>query len=547
MPGLGYDARRLANAALSASQSGIIWVDYRRRYTLISVSAIPDLFWLSLNSKGLEMFTLSETSILAAILLVALGILGWGFYRARPFGKLGILAWLQSVVLMTPWLLFFGLFAAGIYINIAGILFLVVTSAGLYIFLGRQLRAAGQDAILKQRATERLAANSSVEANSPQLAVTQLKPEIPPIPEDDLNAIKGIFGIDTFFATETIAYQDGAIFKGNLRGEPEEVHNRLTASLRQRFGDQYRLFLVENTDGRPVVIVLPSRNDPRPMLLSQKAFAGILLIATIATNLEAAGLLLNFDFFSNPGRFKEALPIGAGIFTILVAHEIGHWLLARRHQIRLSWPFFLPAVQIGSFGAITRFESLLPNRKVLFDIALAGPAAGGIISLLMLITGLLLSHPGSLFQLPNQFFQGSILVGSLARVVLGSALQSSLVSVHPLVVIGWLGLVITALNLMPAGQLDGGRIIQAIYGRKTAGRATIATLILLALVSLGNTIAMYWAIVIFFLQRDQERPSLNEVTEPDDARAALGLLALFLMITTLLPLTPGLAGRLGIG
>ncbi len=493
------------------------------------------------------MFTLSETSILTAILLVALGILGWGFYRARPLGKLGILAWLQSVVLMTPWLLFFGLFAAGIYINIAGILFLLVASTGLYILLGRQLRASGQDAILKQRATERLAADSSPETNAPQLAVSEVKPEILPLPEDDLNTIKGIFGIDTFFAIETIAYQDGAIFKGNLRGEPEEVHNRLTARLRQRLGEQYRLFFVENTDGKPVVIVLPSRNDPRPMLLSQKVFAAVLLLATIATNIEAASLLLNFDLFANPGRFTEALPIGAGIFTILVAHEIGHWILAQRYQIRLSWPFFLPSVQIGSFGAITRFESLLPNRKVLFDIALAGPAVGGIVSLLMLVTGLLLSHSGSLFQLPNQFFQGSILVGSLARVVLGSALQSPLVNVHPLVVIGWLGLVINALNLMPAGQLDGGRIVQAIYGRKTAGRTTIATLILLALVSLGNSLAMYWAIVIFFLQRDQERPSLNEVTEPDDARAALGLLALFLMITTLLPLTPGLAGRLGIG
>jgi membrane-associated protease RseP (regulator of RpoE activity) len=115
------------------------------------------------------------------------------------------------------------------------------------------------------------------------------------------------------------------------------------------------------------------------------------------------------------------------------------------------------------------------------------------------------------------------------------------------VVIGWVGLVITALNLMPAGQLDGGRIVQAIYGRKTAGRATFATLILLGIVSLANPLAMYWAIVILFLQRDLERPSLNEITEPDDARAALGLLALFLMITTLLPLTPALAGRLGIG
>jgi membrane-associated protease RseP (regulator of RpoE activity) len=494
------------------------------------------------------MFTSSEIPIIGIILLVALGILGWGFYRARPFGKLGILAWLQSVVLMTPWLLFFGLFAAGIYINIAGILILVVSSAAVYIFLGRQLRAAGQDEILKQRATERLAANSSPAAeNSPPVVLTEVQIEAIPIPESDLSAIKSIFGIDTFFTTETISYQEGAIFKGNLRGDAEEVHQRLTASLQEKLGEQYRLFMVEGTEGKPVVIVLPSRNDPRPMSLGQKSFGVILLLATIATCLETAGLLLNFDLFANPERWRQALPIGSGILAILATHELGHWFMARRYQIRLSWPFFLPAVQIGSFGAITRFESLLPNRKVLFDIALAGPAAGGILSLLMLIVGLLLSHPGSLFQLPNQFFQGSILVGTLARVVLGSALQSSIVSVHPLVVIGWLGLVITALNLMPAGQLDGGRIVQAIYGRKTAGRATVATLILLGLIALGNPLGIYWAVVIFFLQRDLERPSLNEITEPDDARAALGLLALFLMISTLLPLTPGVAGRLGIG
>jgi membrane-associated protease RseP (regulator of RpoE activity) len=183
----------------------------------------------------------------------------------------------------------------------------------------------------------------------------------------------------------------------------------------------------------------------------------------------------------------------------------------------------------------------------LFDVAFAGPAAGGVVSLVMLISGLLLSHQGSLFQLPSQFLQGSILVGTLARVVLKESLQQPLVDVHPLVVLGWLGLVITALNLMPAGQLDGGRIVQAIYGRKIAARTTIGTLILLGLASLVNPLALYWAILILFLQRDLERPSLNELTEPDDARAALGLLALFLMVVTLLPLTPSLAGRLGIG
>jgi membrane-associated protease RseP (regulator of RpoE activity) len=135
----------------------------------------------------------------------------------------------------------------------------------------------------------------------------------------------------------------------------------------------------------------------------------------------------------------------------------------------------------------------------------------------------------------------------LAKVVLGEALQKPVVNLHPLAVIGWLGLVISALNLMPAGQLDGGRIVQAIYGRKIAGGATVATLIVLAIVSLFNPLALYWAIVILFLQRNLERPCLNDLTEPDDARAALGLLALFLMVATLMPLTPGLAGRLGIG
>jgi membrane-associated protease RseP (regulator of RpoE activity) len=490
------------------------------------------------------MVTGSESSIVATIVLVAFGILGWGFYRARPFGKLGIYAWLQSVVLIAPWLVFFGFFAAGIYINIVGILFFIVASSGLYIYLGKQLRDAGQDTILRQRATQRLEAESLT--SSPSQAEKEKIQGIP-LPDEDLSTIREIFGIDTFFATETIPYQEGVVFKGNLRGEPEAVHNRLTASLKSKLGEKYRLFLVENQEGKPVAIALPSRNDPRPTTVWQKIMVVVLLLATIATSFEAAGILLGFDFFTQPMRYPQALPIACGIFAVLAAHEIGHLLMARRYQVRLAPPFFLPSVQIGSFGAITRFESLLLNRKVLFDISLAGPAAGGILSLLMLVAGLLLSHTGSRFQLPNEFFQGSILVGTLARVVLGSAVQSSVVDVHPLTIIGWLGLVITALNLMPAGQLDGGRIVQAIYGRKTAGRATVATLIVLALVSLANPLAMYWAIVIVFLQREPERPSLNELSEPDDARAALGLLALFLMIATLLPLTPALAGRLGIG
>ena len=493
----------------------------------------------------------SETTAIVLVFLVASGILIWGFKRAQSYGKLGILAWLQSVVLMVPWLIFFGLFAVGVYINIVGILLLLVASAGTYILIGNRLRTTGQDLVLRERAAERLKEESKTEAETPSKSESiNLSNEVLPIASEDLQTIQGIFGIDTFFATETISYQEGAIFKGNMRGEPETVHSRLSKKLAELLGDKYRLFLVESPEGKPVVIVLPSSNDPQPATLAQKNLALVLFVATIATTLEASGLLLGFDLFGDLGRYREAIPISLGLWIVLAAHELGHRFIAQRHQVRLSFPYFIPSWQLGAFGAITRFESIVPNRTVLFDVALAGPACGGIVSLLILVMGLLLSHSGSTFQVPSEFFQGSILVGSLARVVLGSALEGTLVDVHPLTVIGWLGLVITALNLLPAGQLDGGRIIQAIYGRKTARRTTVATLIglgIVALVNPSNPIPLYWAIVILFLQRDLERPSLNELSEPDDARAAWGLLALFLMLATLIPLSPSLAGRLGIG
>jgi membrane-associated protease RseP (regulator of RpoE activity) len=498
--------------------------------------------------------------IIVLILLAAIGVLVWGFNRAKPFGKAGILSWLQSVVLMVPWLLVFGLFTLGIYLNVALILAILVLSTIAYIYLGNQLRALGEDARPRRPSMVRsdevkeepkATADSTIGASSSdgysQSSPPVAKPsEFERIPVDDLQQIQSIFGIDTFFATETIPYQDGAIFKGNLRGNPEESHERLSQSLHTKLGDRYRLFLVSGPDSRPTIVVLPSRNDPQPSSKFQLGFAAVLAFVTVVTCLEAASILLGFDLSTDVARWPETLAIAGGLIFILAAHEIAHRWMARRYHVRLSPPFFLPAWQLGSLGAFFRFESLLKNRSVLFDIALAGPAAGGILSFIFLIVGLSLSNQGGL-PLQANFFQGSVLVGTLARVMLGDALQQPYVEVNPLVIVGWLGLLINAINLMPAGQLDGGRILQSIYGRTVTGRATIVTILFLVIASLVNPLALYWAIVILFLQRDLERPALNELTEPNDTRAVLALLALFLMAATLLPLTPALAGRLGIG
>ncbi|MEM6501311.1 MAG: site-2 protease family protein, partial [Cyanobacteria bacterium P01_C01_bin.89] len=300
-------------------------------------------------------------------------------------------------------------------------------------------------------------------------------------------------------------------------------------------------------DKRPTVIVLPETVKPAQRTNIQSILAVVLAIATVLTTFEASGLIQGFDFFSEPSRWQECVLIAGGLLTILGVHEIGHQVAARKVGVEFSGPYFLPVIQIGSFGSLNRFLSFIPNRQALCDVAIAGPLAGGALSLLILLIGLETSHPGSAFQIPSGFFQASALVGTLAKLLLGENLQQSVVDVDPFVIIGWLGLVITAINALPAGQLDGGRIVQAIYGRRTARITTVLTIGVLVLASFATPLALYWALVVAFLQRDLERPSLEELSEPDDARAAIALLLLFLTVSTLLPLTPSLAGTLGIG
>lgn len=488
------------------------------------------------------------------MIAAAVAFLGWGLYRALPFGKLGVVAWLQTVVLMVPWLLLYGLISLGIGINFAGILLILVTAITVYIGLGRWLRSLAETtgATLPYARSGRSdlpeSSESSTSVNSSSPAATTATDSIPAMPSEDLNKVKGIFGIDTFFATEFIPYKRGVICRGNLRGDAAAVHQHLSQRLQEVLPDQYRLFIVPNSDSKPVMIVLPQTTEPITTTLSQNVLAILLFLVTCTTCLETSSILQGFSFLAAPGELQRALPITLGILSILLFHDVGHRWMAARYGARLSPPFFLPAWQLGAFGSIVRIESFLKTRQELFDIAIAGPAFSGLLSFVFLILGFFApTGANTSFQVPSLFFQGSILVGSLARLFLGEQLQADFVTVNLLTIIGWLGLIITAINLMPAGQLDGGRIIQSIYGVKVAGRCTWITLIVLGLVAIANPLALYWALIIIFLQRDLERPSLDEVTEPDDLRAGLGLLALFLMAATLIPLAPGLAGQLGIG
>ncbi|MGY2838340.1 site-2 protease family protein [Thermostichus sp. MS-CIW-41] len=475
-------------------------------------------------------------------LLGTLAFLGWGFWRARRRGSLAVWVWLQGSLLLLPWVVFLGLLLLGIYLNFAGFLVLLLVFTGLYIAVGRKTRQLAQQELQARR--EQLARlEEQGEAPSVGEAPLEAPAVLQRISAEDLQAIQSIFGLDTFFVTETVPYGEGAIFKGNLRQEAEVVVPLLVEKLKEQVGSRYQLFLVEDPAEKPAVVVLPDPIVNYRASVGAQILAGALLVFSFVATLEVGANLLGFRLLDAPGRWVEALPVAAGIFAILLVHETGHRWMAGKYGVRLSPAFVIPSLGIGTLGSLNRIQSPVPSRKALFDIAFAGPAASGILSLLVLLAGLKLSGSEGLY-VPTEIFRSSILVGTLARLVLGSQLQAELVPIHPFVAVGWIGLAITALSLLPAGQLDGGRIVQAVYGRKTAARATFITLIALAVAAISNVLALYWALLILFIAREPERPPQDEITETDGQRDALALLALFLMVMTLLPIAPALAGFL---
>lgn len=501
-----------------------------------------------------------------AVFILTLALLGWGYFRSRKFGKLGLLSWLQFVALMSPWLVYFGLFVCGVFMNFTALLFLLISSTIAYVAIGNQLRKVAEserlasEQELKQDinpnnlpSNESNSTSNKLSVNAPTglaMSLGKAQPKIfQALPAEDMKLIQGIFGIETYYVTETIPYQEGAIFKGNLRGEPDVAHARLSQTLRDRLADKYNLFLVEGQDRKPVVIVMPSKiyafDDNT---IPQKVLIAILIFANGYTALSLGGLVAGIPVIQTPQEYLVGLPFALGLGAILAIREIAMRLTASNYKVKMSLPFLLPSSQLGSFGAFSRMLSPLPNRAALFDIAIAPALASGLLSLMLLLIGLRLSAIGmGSIDIPSQIFQASVLAGTLAKLFLGDALQVSFISIHPLVILGWLGSVITALNLMPAGQLDGGRIVQAIYGRRTASSTTILTLIFLVIATVINPLALYWGGLILILLRDLERPMLNELSEVDGDREALGVVALFWMLIALLPLTSGVAERLGIG
>jgi membrane-associated protease RseP (regulator of RpoE activity) len=240
----------------------------------------------------------------------------------------------------------------------------------------------------------------------------------------------------------------------------------------------------------------------------------------------------------SPSLFFAGLPFSLTLLTILMAHELGHYLACVYYKVDATLPYFLPAPLpfTGTLGAFIRIKSAIYSKRVLFDIGIAGPLAGFVFLLPALSVGLAFSkvipginHKGAIQQ------SVPILEWLLQRTIFPGVPQSD-IYLHPVARAAWVGMFATALNLQPVGQLDGGHIVYAMLGRS---HKWITTVFLAALVVMGFVSHNWWlwAVLIFFFAR--KHPPVYDRTEIGEPRIRLGVLALivFVLCFSISPMT----------
>ena len=265
-------------------------------------------------------------------------------------------------------------------------------------------------------------------------------------------------------------------------------------------------------------------------------------------------------------------PYTLALLAILGAHEFGHYLVGRAHGVHLTLPFFIPMPIPGSFGTMGAFINMKEqpkNRRHLLDIGLAGPIAGVVVAIFVLLFGLSLSPvqpivAGQQGQM-NLMEGNSILYLLLKFVVKGQLLPAPVsfgavgpvlywlryfftgrpfplgamdVQLHPVAWAGWVGLLVTSLNLIPAGQLDGGHALYVLIGRKWAARILPVILVVLVLLGFFWNGWWLWAVLVFLFGRVHAQP-LDEITPLDPPRVLLAVagIVLFFLVFIPVPLT----------
>jgi membrane-associated protease RseP (regulator of RpoE activity) len=391
-------------------------------------------------------------------------------------------------------------------------------------------------------------------------------------PDPYMTHVKSVFRIeDVTWGNDKQNYL--VRYRGELLIDSQDAYEKLSKSLQSL--DVTPLFRVE--DGLETIVLLKGIVKPRP----SNPWINLILFILTGISVIFAG---TFFEYSGPlsTDLNEVLPhllptlyrgmaFAASLLAILLAHEFGHYLAARYHRSAVTLPYFIPfpLSPFGTMGAFIQLKEPPKNKRILLDIGIAGPLAGLVIAVPLLFLGLYLSRTD---KLPLILPQGqaislegnSLLYLMMKFIVFGEWLPAPAnfaginpiiywlryfftgqpapfgavdVLLHPVAWAGWAGLLITALNLIPAGQLDGGHILYALFGKRSR---IVLPFILIALIILGTVWSGWWlwAFLIFLLGRSHAEP-LDQITPLDSRRKALAVfgLVVFLFVFTPIPLS----------
>lgn len=335
-----------------------------------------------------------------------------------------------------------------------------------------------------------------------------------------------------------------ASFEGMLTLPSEEAYAKLDEQLA---GMNY-LPLFREAHGKHIVHVVAGRIRPgeRPVwpnvLLFIATVFSLLLLGTLIAAAElmeaepALSAAIANDLIPNLWR---GLPYAISLLLILGAHELGHYFAARYHKLAVTLPYFIPAPPplspFGTFGAFIQLREPMRNRKMLLDVGAAGPLAGLVFAIPIVLIGLATSQVGPIN--PDGLMEGNSLLYAFSKIVVfGRFLPGGGedVTLNQIAQAGWTGLLVTALNLMPVGQLDGGHVLYTLIG-DAARKLYYPLLIGMALlVFLFSEAWLLWLVLLFLFGRVYAAP-LDMITPLDPRRRVIAVVALATFVLTFVP------------
>jgi membrane-associated protease RseP (regulator of RpoE activity) len=261
----------------------------------------------------------------------------------------------------------------------------------------------------------------------------------------------------------------------------------------------------------------------------------VLFFLTLITTILAGALQEGVNPLKNPGEIYRGIPFSFALMGILLSHELGHYLVAKKHGMNVTLPYFIPAPSfIGTFGAFIKMRSPARDRRMLMDIGAAGPLVGVVVSIPLLVIGLRLSEVKLIEGQAGLHLGDSLLLFLISRLVAGPIPTGYDIVIHPVGLAGWIGLLVTSLNLLPIGQLDGGHVAYALLGERQNKISKFVFFGLLGLGIFGWEGWLIWGALLLIM--GFRHPAPMEWWVPlDRKRKVIGWVAIAVFILTFIP------------